>query len=244
MSMVTAPSVYVILVNSENKMITSQKRRIIQRSKLVDDLWFLVEPEYNGYNMSEFTVVLEYLSPISRKYRTEFLVLNEEMYNNHLKYTLPFDTKLTAESGEVELQLTFLRSELDENGRGIQRVRKVIGAVINIVPISAWSDIIPDCALTALDQRIIKMDAQINALNETSIMINDKKADNISYDENKNILQLMSGTTPIGNKVVLSNVGIDEDGMPVVDFTSGVNKPDSDNPGNTEDDNSNDVVEF
>ena len=244
MSMISAPSVYVILINSDNKMITSQKQRIVQRSKLVDDLWFLVEPEYNGYNMSEFTVVLEYLSPISRKYRTEFLILNEEMYGDYLKYTLPFDTKLTAEAGEIELQLTFIRSELNENGKGVQRVRKVTGTNINVIPISAWSDIIPDCALTALDQRIIKMDAQIKALNETSAVINDKKADNIFYNETKNELQLMSGTTPIGNKVVLSNVGIDEDGMPVVDFTSGVNKPDSDNPGNTEDDNSNDVVEF
>lgn len=260
MSYTLDDSKYVILINDDNTMTTTQKRRIVQRSKLVDDLWFLVRPEYNGYSMADFTVLLEYLSPISRKYRTEFLVMDDEDYNGYLRYSLPVNTSITAEAGEIEIQITFLRSELTDSGKGTQRVRKITSTMINIVPISAWSDIIPDCALTALDQRIIKMDAQIKALNETTIMISDAKADNISYNEENNELQLLSGTTPIGNKVILSNVGIDEDGMPVVDFTGTTSNPDAeDKPGDSgasgggsgnsgssdsEEDNSSDIVEF
>lgn len=236
MSVISENSAYVIMVNDDNSMTATQKKRIVQRSKLIDDLWFLVKPEYNGYNMADFTVVLEYLSPVSHKYRTEFLTRSEEEYNGYLKYNLPVNTTLTAEAGNVEILLTFLLVELDENGKGVQRTRKITGTNINIVPISAWSDIIPDCALSTLDQRIIKMDAQIKALNETSAVMADSKADNITYDEETNALQLKAGDKLIGDKVVISNVGLDEDGMPVVDFAGISAKP--------EDDNSNDVVEF
>lgn len=233
-------SVYVILINEDNTMTTTQKRRIVQRSKLVDDLWFLVKPEYNGYNMADFTVILEYLQPVSKKYRTEFLTLSNEQYNEYLKYTLPVDTKITSEAGDVELQVSFITTELDENGKGIQRVRKIVGTTISVTPISAWSDIIPDCALSALDQRIIKIDAQMKAINETNDTLNRDKVDNISYDYDNNELQLMSGDKPIGNKITLNNECTDKDGMPVVDFTVAGSNPDDDD----KDDNSNDVVEF
>lgn len=238
MSVTPKQSAYIILVNNDNSMTITQKKRIIQRSKMVDGLWFLVDPEYNGYNMKDFTVVLEYLSPVSRKYRTEFLTNDDAGYNGYLKYTLPFDTNLTAEAGSVEILLTFLLTELNENGKSVQRVRKISGTTIDVVPISAWSDIIPDCALSALDQRIIKMDAQIKALNETSAVMIDSKADNITYDESTNAIQLKAGDKLIGDRVIISSVGLDEDGLPVVDFTNSTTKPDD------EEDNSNDIVEF
>lgn len=236
MSVISENSAYVIMVNDDNSMTATQKKRIVQRSKLIDDLWFLVKPEYNGYNMADFTVLLEYLAPVSKRYRTDILTLNADTYNGYLKYTLPINTSITAEAGEVELMLTFLLVELDENGNGVQRARKITGTKISITPISAWSDIIPDCALSALDQRIIKMDAQIKALNETSAVMADSKADSITYDEETNALQLKAGDKLIGDKVIISNVGLDEDGLPVVDFAGISAKP--------EDDNSNDVVEF
>ena len=240
MSYTSDNSSYVILINEDNTMTTTQKRCIVQKSKLVDDLLFLTEPVYNGYNMADFTVLLEYLSPVSHKYRTEFLTLEESTYNGYLKYILPVDTKVTAEAGNVELQISFVKTELDENGKGVQRVRKVAGTSIYITPINAWSDIIPDCALSALDQRIIKIDAQMKALSDLNEFISSDKADNLSYDYDSNELQLMSGDKPIGNKIVLNNECVDEDGMPVVDFT--VAGGDSD--VGDDDDNSNDVVEF
>ena len=219
-SITSENSTYVILIGDDNTMTATQKKRLVQRSKLVDDLVFLVKPEYNGYNMAEFTVVLEYLSPVSHTYRTEFLTKSDDDYNGYLKYMLPVDTCLTAEAGNVELLLTFLLADLDENGKDIQRSRKITGTSVNIVPISAWSDIIPDCALSALDQRIIKIDSQIKALNETSAVISDSKADNITYDKDTNAIQLMSGDKLIGDKVVIGGSGatVGGDGVPVVDL--------------------------
>ena len=107
------------------------------------------------------------------------------------------------------------------------------------MPVSAWSDIIPDSALTALDQRIIKMDAQIKAINDMNEVIIDTKADNLKYDSESNELQLMSGNKEIGDKVVLKAEDETlEDGVPAVDF-SDINE-DTDVPSNEQDN----VVEF
>ena len=163
---------YVILVEQDDSLYGSKKERIMQRSKCVDNLIFMVEPIYrNTYDMTEATVMLEYLRPVSRKYETEILVLSNERYNGYLQYKLPFDTNLTSEAGKIELQLTFVYTDLDEYGNGIQRVRKTSPTTIEITPISAWADIIPDSALSGLDQRLIVMNAQIHFVKRSNLCV-------------------------------------------------------------------------
>lgn len=198
---------YVILVNDDNTLQTTQKARIMQRSKLVDNLWFLSNPDYKGYDMTSCTVMLEYILPVSKSYKSEILVKSEDTYNGHLKYVLPVNTELTAEAGKIEVQLTFALADLDEHGLPIQRVRKTSATTIDIVPISAWSDIIPDAALSAIDQRLIKTDAQIKALADISELLNDTKADNHQYDPISGELQLTANGKPIGDKIVISSFG-------------------------------------
>ena len=226
---------YTILVTSNNELTTSVKERVMQRSKLVDTLHFLVEPNYKGYSMADFTVTLEYILPVSREYKTETLVLSEELYKDRLEYKLPFDTELTKEAGKVEMQLTFTFVDLDANGNDIQRVRKTSPTTIDIIPITAWSDIIPDSALSALDQRILKQDAQIRALSEIAIASTEGKADNLVYNKEDDTLQLSANGVGIGNKVSVKDMI--EDGAPVVEFsfTSG---------GSSEDEDDDNVVEF
>jgi hypothetical protein len=231
---------YTILVNDDDTLYGSHKERIMQRSKLVDNLVFIVNPIYrNTHDMTNATVMLEYLRPISKKYETEILVLSDERYNGFLQYKLPLDTNLTSEHGSLELQLTFAYVELDAKGNNIQRVRKTSATTIEIVPISAWADIIPDQALGGLDQRLIVMNAQIRALDEMNQIVADSKADNIKYNKDTNELQLLSGEKEIGNKVTLKNGDTSlEDGVPVVDFNSA-----SDGNFPSEDEENN-VVEF
>ena len=211
---------YVILVNKDNSLIVTQKERIMQRSKLVDTLWFLVPPDYNEHNMANFTVLLEYVLPISKKYRNEILSIANETYKGYLIYKLPVDTMLTDEHGDIELQLSFISVELDVSGTPVQRVRKTSPTSITIIPISAWSDIIPDSALSAIDQRIIKTDAQIKALNDMNNALFYSKADDISYDKENNELQLLSCGRQIGSKVTLKNCDeFMKDGVPAIDFS-------------------------
>ena len=163
---------YTILIGNDNSLTTTCRERIMQRSKLVDNLCFLAYPIYKEQNMAEYTVLLEYVLPCSRKYRTE-----------------------------IEAQITFAKADIDDKGNSIQRVRKTSTVKITIVPISAWSDIIPDSALSAIDQRIIKVDAQIKALDEMGEILHNSKADNLSYENNK--LQLLANGKKIGKAVTI-----------------------------------------
>ena len=198
---------YTILVNDDNTLTTSVRERIMQRSKLVDSLHFLVEPTYKELDIADFTVTLEYVLPISKKYKVETLIKSDELYKERLEYKLPFDTNLTREYGDIEIQLTFTKVDLDEEGKDIQYVRKTSTTSITIVPISAWSDVIPDEALTDLDQKILKTDAQIKELREMQENILVEKADNLVLDEENKELYLTAEGNQIGNKVKLSDLG-------------------------------------
>ena len=55
---------YTILVSDNNELVTTVKERIIQRSKLVGNLHFLVPQKYKDFDMDNFTAMLEYILPV------------------------------------------------------------------------------------------------------------------------------------------------------------------------------------
>lgn len=199
---------YTILLNENNELTTSIRERIMQRSKLVDSLHFLVDPTYKNMDMSDFTVMMEYILPVSREYKTEILVKSDELYKNKLEYKLPFDTCLTKEAGKIEVQLTFVKVELDAEGKSKQYVRKTSPTTVTIVPIAAWSDVIADSALTALDQRLIQVDAALAAANELTDYLSDTKADNITYNKDTNTIQLTANGNLIGDAIEYNSCGL------------------------------------
>lgn len=222
---------YVILVNEDNSLYGSKKERIMQRSKLVDTLVFIADPIYKGIDMTDSTVMMEYVLPVSREYKTVVLTLSEERYNDcFLQYKLPFDVDLTSQAGSLELQLTFAYVEMTPSGVGIQRVRKTSSTTIDILPITLWSDIIPDSALSGLDQRLIKLDASMRAMNDYLDVLDNKQVDNLVYNSVDETLQLSANGNPVGNKVSVKDMM--EDGIPVVDLNSGSSGDDTDKDNN------------
>lgn len=209
---------FVFLLNEDNSLTASHREVIMQREKLVNDIWFLVNPEYNSNDMSIFNVMLEFILPISREYHTIELVQDSEGYQEYLKYVVPLDTNLSSEAGDIQLQLSFTFVGLDVNGNSIQKVRKTKSTKLHITPIAAWSDIIPDSALSALDQRIIKTQAQIQELGYYAEIISENQVDNLKYDHDDDTLQLMAGENGVGDKVSVRDML--DDGIPVVDLDS------------------------
>lgn len=244
---------YTFVIEEDNCLTTSRREVIMQRSKLVDEINFLVNPTYKTIenDMSLFNVVMEYILPVSRKYNAIELELDPEGYQEYLKYVVPLDTNFSSEAGDIELQLTFIYVGLDADGNGVQKVRKTKVAKLHITPVAAWSDIIPDSALSALDQRIIKTQAQINELGYYAQVAYENQVDNIRYDDTNETIQLMAGDKTIGDAVSVKDML--DDGTPVVDFDSlsGDSNDNSNNKNecdcgcncknNVEDD---DVVEF
>ena len=155
------------------------------------------------------------------------------MYENCIEYILPLDTELTSEPGTVEIQLTFTYIEMDEDGAVIQRVRKTSPGELKITPIAAWSDFIPDEALSALDQRLLYLLARQQHLEDLQNAYMEEKADDISYENN--VLQLLANGKKIGSKheiasgqssndVVEFDVGLDSHIAHFADTNSKYNK--------------------
>lgn len=209
---------YTFLINENNTLTCSVQDAIMERSKMVDKLHFLADPTYKGVDMTDYTVNLEYVLPISKRYKTEILTKSDELYKNKLEYILPFDTDLTSEPGDIQIQLTFLAVTMDSDGTTVQHVRKVGPGVIHIVSIQNWSDLIPDAALSSVDQRLLAAEAMLKALSDRNAAIFDSKADNLSYIDQK--LQLTANGKPIGNAVKITQESVEtEDGsLRVVEF--------------------------
>lgn len=209
---------YTFLINADNSITASLVERIMQRSKLVDNLHFLADTTYSGVDMTDYTVLLEYKLPVSKSYKTEILKKSTELYKNKLEYKLPFDTNLTSEAGDIEFWLTFSDVEMTAEGETIQHVRKVGPGVVHIIPISNWADVVPDEALSSLDQRLIELIAMNKSMYDQLNINLDGKADNIKYQNN--ILQLTSNGKEIGNAVEITGggSGTDSHTMRVVPF--------------------------
>lgn len=235
---------YVIIVCDDNSLYGSCKEKIMQKEKLFNKLWILVPPHYNGYDMSQCTVTMRYTLPISKKMKTETLVLSDEKYEEHLKYILPIDTCLTKEWGEVELNLTFTMLDTDDDGNIIQRVRKTDNHILTITKLPDWDSFVPDDALAAIDQKILKTDAQIKALAELANALdgngNVAMVDNLVYNSDEDSLQLSSNGIGIGDKISVKDML--KDGTPVVDFNSTSNDNPSTDGDATDDNNDDDNV--
>lgn len=222
---------YTIIVCDDGSLYGSHKIKIMQREKLFNKLWILVPPYYNGYDMSQCTVTMRYLRPIGKDFVTETLVLSDERYEEYLKYVLPINTCLTREWGDLELNLTFIMLDTDDEGNVIQRVRKTGNHVLTITKLPNWDAVVPDESLAALDQRIIMQSAQIKALESLAETLENSQVDNLVYNPKEDVLHLASKGKTIGNKVSVKELL--DDGIPVVELgaSSGSNQNPDHNDG-------------
>lgn len=229
---------YTILVNNDNTLTTSVKTRIMQRSNMVDKLHFLVEPIYNDYDMSKFTLTMEYVLPVSRKYRTEVLVLSEELYKNKLEYFLPVDTKITSEAGNVEFTLTFTYLEMDAEGNTVEHVRKTDTSIIQILSAAQWAEYIPSADLDSISQIMLSLQAKIEQEKVYAELLQESRADNIKLDEENGEIYLTVNGEKIGEAINLNHLGdaladVTEDGMVKIITDSEIEIPDNSDNGTT-----------
>lgn len=202
---------YTILITSDNQLLTSVKERIMQRSKLVDKLHFLTSQMYNDEDMSDYQATMEYILPVSKEYRVDYLIKSNNLYKNeYLEYKIPIDTNLTKEPGNIEIQITFSKSEMNSDGEVIQHIRKINPGYIEVIPVAAWSNAFPDDALSALDQRIIMLQNianELDDLQQSNIQEIEKKADDFKLDIEDGSLYLTSNGKKIGNPITLNSLG-------------------------------------
>lgn len=198
---------YTILINTDNTATAVERQRIMQYSKLVDTLRFIVPETYNGWKIDQSSFVLQYRTPLSHTLRMATVELSNEPYAaGYLQYRLQVDTDMTAENGDLELQVSFKEVSMDEEGVTTTRNRNIEGIVIPIVPVTNWFTA-PDEALDTLTQYYVANQQAIQAISDLVGLINQTKADDLILDEDNGYLSVSVGGKKIGTGISLEALG-------------------------------------
>lgn len=175
---------YDIYIRNDNTVIVTGGNRIVQGSSMVDTVRVLVPKTYNEIitDMSEFSCMMEYILPCSKKYLVDVLVedvpndTSDDVYNDYVVYKFNVDSDLTSEPGDIEVQFTFAKAAIvDEYGIEIEpeRLRKTKKTRITIVPIAKWSDIMVEM-VNSEDPEYHEKPLPIDILDKKLIDINAK----------------------------------------------------------------------
>ncbi len=73
---------YTVKINDDNTVSIVAKQRIVQFSKLVDELYFIVPKLYNGYEMKNFEFWMLFKPTDGHEFKMELLKLVDENYKN------------------------------------------------------------------------------------------------------------------------------------------------------------------
>lgn len=140
----SSSDLYTILINDDHSFSHSNKKRIMRRSNMIDTIRFLVKPIYGvgatKLDMTKVNVVLEYVTPVLRNYKTIKLEPEAELYKNRIQYLLPLDLSFTAEPGELELTINFSYLSQDKDGNFVEQVRPIGSTSLEITDTPNWSD--------------------------------------------------------------------------------------------------------
>lgn len=191
---------YTLRISEDNSVATAVYETIMQRSLNVDNIQILVNRNYKGVDLSDATVLMTYTLPSKRTFSTYLIFDGNYETSDYIKYKLPDNTMFTAESGEIKVSLTFIKIGIDENNKPKAYVRKTKEGTIIITPISPWLDFLPDEHLSAIDQRLLVMEAAQKAQDSLNQEMFEKMTRGIILD-NKKKVQLDSISGPIENSI-------------------------------------------
>lgn len=198
---------YTVKINDDNTVSVVAKQRIVQMSKLVDELYFIVPKKYNEYEMKDFEFWMQYKVVGSHEFNLEQLKLVDEDYkNDYLRYTTDFDTNLTKDDGTIEIQLKFINQEMNTEGETTQRVRNIEKFSIDVTPVDKWF-VAPDAALDELTQVLLANRQNIQALKDIAEILYNNKADDLIIDKINKKLKVSANGVAVGKGVDLAGLG-------------------------------------
>ena len=194
---------YTFLLNKDKSLLATERIKIYQREKLVDKVQFILPQSYEDIDLTNknVSIILKYVDQEGNA-QSEFLVKDDELYkDNYVRCELPIDTNITKFAGNITLHLTIIYLDVENQ---INQVMHSSETILTISPLKDMSVNINDKSLEILDQKIIELQASIEAANILNESIDKNKADDLSYEDNT--LQLMSNGKKIGTPQTLDQL--------------------------------------
>ena len=196
---------YTILMREDKSLVCSHRTTLYQREKLVDKLEFIIPRVYGEINIEDCMIFLKYVDQ-GNVAQSEQLVKDEEIYKeNYIRCELPVDTKLTRFAGSISLHLTFIQIDNENYKENI--VMHSGETTIEINPLKDIYSHVTDESLEILDNKILELQASIEAANILNESIDKEKADNIELDEYSGKIKLISNGKEIGTPIEINKLG-------------------------------------
>lgn len=127
---------YAVHINHDYTVKTIVNQRIWRGYKLSDWFWFFMKSYNEDIDISKYSLSIEFTLPKSKKIIREKLLCKNELYNEHLKYTLLPNSKITNESGKVKAKVIFTKNTNSEIKVNTSEDETTIETSEFIIPIS------------------------------------------------------------------------------------------------------------
>ena len=194
---------YTFLMRSDKSLIATVKTTLYQRDKLVDKIKFYIPTTYEGLNLEDFTARLKYIDQYNIVHAID-LTKSESDKDGFMKFVIDVDTDLTKDPGDIRIQLTLNKVDLDELKEYSLNTRE---AIINIKSLSDYYQFVSDSSLSVIDQKMNELNVKINAVNKIAETYDESKADNIKLDKDTSEIYLTSKDRQIGDKIAINDLG-------------------------------------
>lgn len=196
---------YILLLKNNKDLIATSRCTIHQREKLVDNFKFLIPKTYDGLDLTNFTVQLQYLDQ-GNEAQNEILTRDttNEDHEDYMNYILPVDTNLTRFSGDIQLRLVLSKVDIEA---GKEYCLESSEATITVSPLSDYYAFVSDKLLDPITQKINELDARMQAADKLAEVYDTTKADNIKLDTDTSELYLTANGKAIGDKIAINDLG-------------------------------------
>ena len=232
----------VILLKSDKSLLQTRKIRIYQRENLIDLMSFLVPMQYefinvedSGFDMTAFTVVMNYLdqsgtvhSEILQRYshtdpgtgEIEYEDYEDKAGNHtHMIYRLPIDSRLTDVCGDyiINLRLQYVdyaAQTLDASTEPEPRLYQMStgNTTITVLPIADYYSVVDSDTFSSLLQKIAALENRSEILEQRADAQEDdleetkaNMVDDITLDEDK--MYLTNSKGQVGTEIEMNDLG-------------------------------------
>ena len=192
---------YTIVMDKYKNLNTTIRTSLFQQESMVDRIQFLIPPEYNGVDLTDYIVTLKYVDP-NGNFHTETLDKDVDMYKDYTRYVLPVTTKFTAVAGQLTIRLTLIKFSQDDGVTEIDKL-ETNSTTVTIRRPEGFTDYVNFEDIEAYK-------AQINSLNKEMSDMYENIPNDLEIGEGEN-LHLVHDDKQIGKGVeILQPVQFDE----------------------------------
>lgn len=189
---------YIVIMDSDKQLIPTIKQAIYRGENMMDDVKFLLPLTYKKFNLSEFTVTLQYIQNKKIVYEETLTLDNPPLRTDRLSFSLQLNSIFTQKEGELEVQLRATKVDVDA---AIQYILKTS---------TCYIDILPSCHYETGDATEAEIGSKLEEIGSKLEVIDSvlaTKADNISLDSENGEIILSSSGSKIGDAISANELG-------------------------------------